>query len=533
MSVEVLSLSHSHSSTRAPTAAALSTTSPTLAGSMKHPGGSERRLQLESQALDVLRVLGGPLEYTVVHSPAVRLRVAPSTSARAVCRLLQGAVVRGVPAGGWLRLQNKEVWSASADGFPTFATGTGWALINGSHLGKGDLLVPTWAKLSVAATFLEALEVSWPGIPAEVATYCVQWRPSVPRLSEEDEGRGEVAASSMRGTGGHAVCRTPRTLLHGLPAGAPLQIRVVARVSSPTLGLDDVGLVGFWTEVRTDLPSQKALEHLEGGAQFADPFSLLRGACHRSVCCGFVAVEDFNVPNFDRCRRCGSSYKVHDAVRPEEATFPAELAGPAAASRPRPPSRPPPSRQPPLTRREPVHPPSARQELPPPQETMAPAAPPLLLPPPQQQPLDPPGQEDLVPEQERAEPAELAPAEPLAERSQGEAQEAEATLTQSWEEPCEVLSEASEASEASPSECSSVSVEDAPEGPGRGKRKRERAGEPEDEQSRWEVLLSAEVVEPECSEVTSDSGVSSEAEGWSKADVEAWQHEWLEVVRRT
>lgn len=292
-----------------PTATRSQGTSQPGAGPQKHQGSGDRLRKLEGLAQDVLRVLGGCIEHTVVHSPAVRLRVAPSTAARAVGRLLCGAVVRGVPAGGWLRLDQEEV-SRSCEGTPLCA-GPAWVLINGTHLGKGDLLVPNWAQLSVTATYWEALDLTWPGIAAELVNYCVQWRSSAPRLTEDEDAVAPGLGAER--TGGHAVCSDTSLLLllHGLPAASRLQVRVVARVCSPVNGIGDIGLVGAWTDLFTATPSGVVLGHSVSVALMKDPFSDVRGCCPQAGCRASVPADSRDSAPWDRCRQSACSFGHH------------------------------------------------------------------------------------------------------------------------------------------------------------------------------------------------------------------------------
>jgi len=150
---------------------------------------------LHSMVAQLRQNLNGPLEYIVLHSPLVRIRAEPSTLAEVVGKLKHNSVVRGFPAGKWLFIEKEEVErmrGTRKNLAPTPAHG-GWVLIDpdGLHLGKGRLLAPQWAQITLERFYNNSGAVlSWPGIEQDGVCYLVQWR-SV--LSQEQKEHMTVA----------------------------------------------------------------------------------------------------------------------------------------------------------------------------------------------------------------------------------------------------------------------------------------------------------------------------------------------------
>ncbi|CAK0855794.1 unnamed protein product [Prorocentrum cordatum] len=261
---------------------------------------------------DIAKVLREPLEHDVTAEALVR--EAPSRRSPVTRRLQAGQVVRGYPAGGWLLLADGEVTGQSP----------GWARIGLRGGGVAlQLLAARWAGIRVERSFFEALELSWPGIPGDFVAYSVQWRPRdtaagggpTPRASSPggraaDAGSssgGEGLLGASGGVGGTTECTSPGALLHGLPAGSPLRVRVVASVSGPEVDFAELLVPGPWVEMETSALSEELPDRDMLGAR--------RGGCGRTGCVGFVAAASFYEASAEQCRRCGASHEEHLALQ--------------------------------------------------------------------------------------------------------------------------------------------------------------------------------------------------------------------------
>lgn len=172
---------------------------------------------------------------------------------------------------------------------------------------SSDTAVPVdnWAKLTVFNTFAEALEVDWPGIKGASrppgATHSVEWQPvaDFEDAEAEDEGaEGEEPWDDVE-------LKQLRTLIHGIPEGTLIRLRVVER------GEDNRRLAtGPWVEAKT-LEVNDELQGLE-----EDPMGACRGDCEASSCWRYVSYGSQQpavaASLRSRCFRCGEHFLLHN-----------------------------------------------------------------------------------------------------------------------------------------------------------------------------------------------------------------------------
>jgi len=261
--------------------------------SPKKSFSKDRATRLCEQANSVQRILNHNLEYKVVYNSSVSVREAPSTVAQSVGRLPYGAVVTGIPAGKWLRLDTSSVVE-DVTLYPTsipVRRRSRWVLIDGSFMGKGDLLFPRWTTFTSCQSYVEALKITWTGLPVMSAMYSVEWRlresPSINR---------------------HVLCRHPGVThahLHRMPAGTKVQIRIYARVKGGSSDTPDIGLRGPWIEAETS-PEDPNIE-----SNCLDPLGYARGGCAASGCRSFLMKVHTSGAQGDQCLRCGLKFSDH------------------------------------------------------------------------------------------------------------------------------------------------------------------------------------------------------------------------------
>eukprot|EP00931_Biecheleriopsis_adriatica_P021537 TRINITY_DN14065_c0_g1_i2.p1 TRINITY_DN14065_c0_g1~~TRINITY_DN14065_c0_g1_i2.p1 ORF type:complete len:4450 (-),score=994.04 TRINITY_DN14065_c0_g1_i2:41-13390(-) len=249
------------------------------------------------------RVLAHPMEYEVVS--ACHAYKEPSTQAEKLAAELKvGHLIHGFPGSlAWVRLSGGQ---------------EGWVPMRSFAQSRDWRLSARWASLQAERVFSEALEVSWPGLTPPpspyVAAYSVEWR-LTPGEEPPIGFAGGRAACKMSG---HALSLATRVILHGLPAGAAIQLRAGVRVASQQGSEADFRLLGPWLDFTTGSPLPED-EEAEAGRNI-DPFGAPRGGCEASSCRGYVAdVEAMSAagPNASSmvssavCIRCGKSFDAH------------------------------------------------------------------------------------------------------------------------------------------------------------------------------------------------------------------------------
>ena len=254
---------------------------------------------------------------------AARNAVKSSLMAEKVVEAVEYTVLRRLPLYGEPRLETEVKGYCEADtsvyGFPgslswirLARSPETWALIKS---GKEVFLSPKWSKLKAEAVFSEAMEVSWQGVVAQkpyVAAYSIEWR-----LTPGEDL--PIGAREGCKRSGYALSLKACTMLHGLPAGASVQLRTGVRVAAQEAGEADFRLLGSWQDFTTGSP----IPPEDQDAQI-DPFGGMRGGCESSQCEGYVADLDAmatvglnsNVLNKAICMRCGKSFEAHERIDP-------------------------------------------------------------------------------------------------------------------------------------------------------------------------------------------------------------------------
>ncbi|CAK9014526.1 D-amino acid dehydrogenase small subunit, partial [Durusdinium trenchii] len=287
--------------------------------------GTDQPTSCQTLAKNLEKVIHLPLEYDVLRDcegPPVFL--APTSTAEHVGRLPEGTI-QGYPAGEWLHIFGQEISRLKGQGFLDGDFQDGWVYL-GSSAERAERPAPRWSQIEVEMVYLEALEFSWPGIPAEFVTYSVQWRKDRRGFGEHgmEEEDGPTADGSNRPEderkSGAIECTSSRALLHGLPQQSTIEVRVIAGVTGPEIDFNEIEIAGSWTQLQTGSPSPN--EDIEALGD-RDLLGGYRGGCLLSFCRGFMAAP-LHSAHAERCRRCGNSYEEHleleeDAAKAEEA----------------------------------------------------------------------------------------------------------------------------------------------------------------------------------------------------------------------
>lgn len=253
------------------------------------------------------QVLGKePLLFQVVSEKAC-LRAEPSIHSPAKQTLKKGEIVKGFPSGSWLRLDGSQ---------------EGWVLIEAPGSDANLYLEAEWSKIGVKQAFLEALILEWPGLRIDQkVTYAVEWR-----------------QSGTSGAGGHAVSKSRKIHLTGLPTDGNFAMRVLACVTSSAQGVTPLRLNGPWVEA-TSLPADKRPGRARAGSLDVnlDPMGEVRGECQASKCSAYLAPEDsasyVNDPKSTLCRRCGHSFLEHKKGERDTKMRPAQASKTASAGK--------------------------------------------------------------------------------------------------------------------------------------------------------------------------------------------------------
>ncbi|CAK9014557.1 D-amino acid dehydrogenase small subunit, partial [Durusdinium trenchii] len=249
-----------------------------------------------------------PVEYLVL-SPKLPLYSEPCAASERIEELESTASICGFPGNlSWLRLAKQP---------------EKWAPIKSA---KEVFLSPKWSNLKAEKVFSEALEVSWHGLRARspyVAAYRIEWR-----LTPGEELPIGQDGDSLKKSG-YALSLKPCAILHGLPAGAAVQLRAGVRVAAQSAGEADFRLLGPWKDFTTGSPIPE--EDERETARKIDPFGGMRGGCASSQCRGYVADLDAmafvgananNLVTTAICVRCGKSFEAHEKVDPQMAKAP-------------------------------------------------------------------------------------------------------------------------------------------------------------------------------------------------------------------
>jgi len=193
---------------------------------------------LEEGARSAKVALGQPLAYAVVGDSPVYEE--PSMDSSRVGMVGEGGKVRGWPgSAAWVAVE------------PSCNGGReGWLPVREPGLDRRLILHAQWAELTLQKSFVDALEVSWLGIPDPPppfkVTYSVEWRP------RRATGKGQAA--------GHTLSPQAATTVRSLPPGSPVQLRVGVRVApgsdvqsrqAGNAGIE-VRLSGPWQDFYTD-----------------------------------------------------------------------------------------------------------------------------------------------------------------------------------------------------------------------------------------------------------------------------------------
>lgn len=261
---------------------------------------SKAALAVEASVASVEKLVAGLMEYEVVYDGFVSVRRRPDPQAPEVGLLDHGATVRGLPCRGWLLLR------------------AGGAIQVESHLEGhwvfiGHRLAAKCMDIVMDTAFAEAVCVRWPGIPAEVVAYSLEW--------QRKPGAQSASLAHDSRLGGFVVCRSCTATVSGMPPAAPARVRASARIldASDASGSSDVGVFGPWCDVGTG--PEITAEYYDDHPHLAlDPFGEERAGCAETKCSGFVittlsGIVSATAENMQLCQRCGAHYKKHRLAR--------------------------------------------------------------------------------------------------------------------------------------------------------------------------------------------------------------------------
>ncbi|CAE7203036.1 DNAJB8 [Symbiodinium sp. CCMP2592] len=249
--------------------------------------GNARSIEsLRRRAERACQVLNSePLHFQVISDKA-SVRATPDVHATTTSALHKGDRIKGYPSGSWLRLARND------------SKGEGWVQIESSGADSTLYLEAEWSKVEVKRAFVEAITLEWSGLTIEQkVTYAVEWRPS------------------GGGAGGHAVSKSSRLHLTGLPADGKFSMRVLACVASDEPKVTPLRLNGPWLEASSLPASRRPGWSSRTSESNLDPLGQVRAGCLASKCSGYLAPEDsasyVNDPKATLCRRCGYAFLDH------------------------------------------------------------------------------------------------------------------------------------------------------------------------------------------------------------------------------